>query len=99
MLPKSSGTFQKCREPLLITQDGEAKLVVMDIKSYEEQEQTLALLRMLALGNKEVEQGKFRDAEDVFAELDKRIAEDDSRPHDTFDWEAIKKEAQARWQQ
>lgn len=59
------------REPLLITQDGEAKLVVMDIKSYEEQEQTVALPRMLALGNKEIEQGKFRDAEDVFAELDK----------------------------
>lgn len=43
----------------------------MDIKSNEEQEQTVALLKMLALGNKEIEQGKFRDAEDVFAELDK----------------------------
>ncbi len=63
--------ISESREPLLITQDGEAKLVVMDIKSYEEQEQTVALLRMLALGNKEIEQGKFRDAEDVFAELDK----------------------------
>ncbi|MDD5057426.1 MAG: type II toxin-antitoxin system Phd/YefM family antitoxin [Sideroxydans sp.] len=59
------------REPLLITQDGEAKLVVMDVKSYEEHEQTVALLRILSLGNKEIEQGKFRDAEDVFAELDK----------------------------
>lgn len=68
----------------------------MDIKSIEEQEQTVALLRMLSLGNKEIEQGKFRDAEDVFAELDKRIAEDDSTPHDTVGWEAIKKEAQAR---
>jgi len=62
--------LSESREPLLITQDGEARLVVMDIKSYEEQEQTLALLRLLALGNKEIEQGKFRDAEDVFAELD-----------------------------
>jgi len=43
----------------------------MDVKSYEEQEQTLALLKILALGNREIEQGKFRDAEDVFAELDK----------------------------
>jgi len=40
-------------------------------KSYGEQEQTTALLKMLALGNKKIEQGKFRDAEDVFAELDK----------------------------
>jgi prevent-host-death family protein len=59
------------REPLLITQNGEAKLVVMDVKSYEEQEQTLALLKILALGNKQIEQGKFRDAEEAFAELDK----------------------------
>lgn len=58
------------REPLLITQNGEAKLVVMDVKSYEEQEATLALLKILALGNREIEQGKYRDAEDVFAELD-----------------------------
>ncbi|PPK77636.1 prevent-host-death family protein [Methylobacter tundripaludum] len=59
------------REPLLITQNGEAKLVVMDVKSYEELEETLALLKILALGNREIEQGKFRDAEDVFTELDK----------------------------
>lgn len=59
------------REPLLITQNGEAKLVVMDVKSYEEQEQTLAFLKILALGNKQIEQGQFRDVEDAFAELDK----------------------------
>ncbi len=59
------------RQPMLITQNGEAKLVVMDVKSFEEQEETLALLKILAIGNREIEQGKFRDAEDVFAELDK----------------------------
>jgi len=59
------------REPMLITQNGEAKLVVMDVKSYEEQEEMLALLTLLALGNREIEQGKFRDAEAVFADLDK----------------------------
>lgn len=63
--------ISESREPMLITQNGEAKLVVMDVKSYEEQEETLALLKILALGNREIEQGKFRNAEDVFAELDK----------------------------
>ena len=58
------------REPMLITQNGEAKLVVMDVRSYEQQEETLALLKILAMGNREIEQGHFRDAEDVFAELD-----------------------------
>ncbi len=59
------------REPMLITQNGEAKLVVMDVKSYEEQEETLALLKILALGNREIELGKFRAVENVFTELDK----------------------------
>lgn len=58
------------REPMLITQNGEAKLVVMDVRSFEEREQTLALLKTLALGNREVEQEQFRSAEDVFSDLD-----------------------------
>lgn len=62
--------LSESREPLLITQDGEARLVVMDIRSHEEQEQTLALLRLLALGNKEIEQGRFRDADEVFDVLE-----------------------------
>jgi len=63
------------REPMLITQNGEAKLVVMDVHSYEEQEETLALLKLLALGNQEIEQGKFRLADDVFHDLDKEDAQ------------------------
>lgn len=59
------------REPMLITQNGEAKLVVMDVRSYEEHEETLALLKLLALGNREIEQGKFQSADEVFAEMDK----------------------------
>jgi prevent-host-death family protein len=66
--------LSESREPLPVTQNGEAKLVVMDVKSYEEQEETLVLLKILALGNREIEQGKFRDAEDEFAELDKQSA-------------------------
>lgn len=58
------------REPLLITQNGEAKLVVIDVKSYEERENTLALLKILALGKREIELGQVKDAEDVFALLD-----------------------------
>ena len=59
------------REPLLITQNGEAKLVVMDVQSYEEQAQTLALLKILSLGNHEIEQGLYRTANEVFTDLDK----------------------------
>jgi prevent-host-death family protein len=59
------------REPMVITQNGEATLVVIDVKSYEERENTLALLKILAIGSRELEQGIYRDAEDVFASIDK----------------------------
>jgi prevent-host-death family protein len=59
------------REPLLITQNGEAKLVVMDVFSYEEQQETMALLKILSLGTLEIEKGDFRPDDQVFAELDK----------------------------
>jgi prevent-host-death family protein len=63
------------REPMLITQNGEAKLVVMDVRSYEEQEETLALLKLLALGNREIEQGHFRTADEVFADIDREAVQ------------------------
>ena len=61
--------ISESRKPLLITQNGEAKLIVMDVKSFEEKEETFALLKILALGNREIEKGMFRDAEDVFTDL------------------------------
>ena len=63
-------SISESRQPLLITQNGEAKMAVIDVKSYEEQAETMALLKLLALGNREIENGQFRDAQDVFAELD-----------------------------
>lgn len=60
----------KSGEPMIITQNGEATLVVMDIKSYQEHADTLALLKVLALGQRDIEQGRYRDAEDVFASID-----------------------------
>ncbi|VTU34687.1 type II toxin-antitoxin system Phd/YefM family antitoxin [Variovorax sp. RA8] len=59
------------REPMVITQNGEAKLVVMDVGTFEASQQTLALLKILALGENEIQQGKFRPASEVFADLDR----------------------------
>lgn len=46
-------------------------MVVMDIKSWEEQQETMALLKILAMGNKQIEAGDYRPADDVFADLEK----------------------------
>ncbi|MFP3693247.1 type II toxin-antitoxin system Phd/YefM family antitoxin, partial [Burkholderia sp. SIMBA_048] len=46
-------------EPMLITQNGEAKVVVQDAQSYEDMQQTVALLKILAMGQKDIETGNF----------------------------------------
>lgn len=61
--------FKTDKAPLIITQNGEAKLVVQDIESYEETQETLALLKILALGMKEIEDGETRPAREVFEEI------------------------------
>jgi prevent-host-death family protein len=57
------------REPLVITQNGEAKAVIQDVASFEETQETLALLKILALGNQDIEAGKVKPAADVVARL------------------------------
>lgn len=63
------------REPLVITQNGEAKAVMQDVASYEATQETLAMLKLLALGNQEVASGQVKPLSDVVARLkSKRVA-------------------------
>jgi prevent-host-death family protein len=57
------------QEPLVITQNGEAKVVIQDIESYEQTQETMALLKILALGTRQIEEGKVQPAEDVIKRL------------------------------
>jgi prevent-host-death family protein len=62
-------TLAERREPMIITQNGEAKAVLQDVASFEENEATLALLKVLALGSQQVAEGKLEPAADVIARL------------------------------
>ena len=53
------------REPMVITQNGEAKAVLQDVVSFEETQETLALLKLLALGSQEVEAGRTRPLSEI----------------------------------
>lgn len=57
------------REPYVITQNGEAKAVMQDIESYEQTQETLALLKILALGTRQIKDGKVRRVDDVIKRL------------------------------
>ena len=48
------------QDPLIITQNGEAKVIMQDIHSYEQQQETMALLKILALGNRQIDEGKVQ---------------------------------------
>ena len=57
------------REPLLITQNGEAKAVLQDVASYEQAQETLALLKVLALGNQDLAAGRVKSVAQVLTRL------------------------------
>lgn len=49
--------------PLVITQNGEAKAVLQDMASYEAMQETLALLKLLALGQNDIAEGRVEPVE------------------------------------
>ena len=60
------------QEPIVITQNGEAKVVIQDIDSYEKTQQTMALLKILALGIRQVEEGDVVPASEAIKRVRKR---------------------------
>lgn len=59
-------------EPLIITQNGEATVILQDIESYEQTQRSLALLKILALGNQQIEEGQTENASAVIKRLRSR---------------------------
>ncbi len=62
----------RSKTPVVITVNGEAKAVLQDIASYEETQEALALLKILALANKDVVAGKVRPLKAAFAQVRRR---------------------------
>lgn len=62
-------SLHESHEPYIITVNGEAKAVLMDIESYEEDLQTLAMLKLVAIGRKEIAEGKHASAADVMKRM------------------------------
>jgi len=64
------------REPLVITQNGVAKAVLQDVASYEQTQETMSLLKVLALGSRQIEEGKVVSADAAIKRLRKLKARD-----------------------
>jgi prevent-host-death family protein len=57
----------------VITLNGEAKVVVQDIREYEKTQESLALLKILAQSRKSLEEGKIKHVRKAFGDLSKQI--------------------------
>ena len=61
------------RETMIITHHGEAKVILQDVRIYEQTQESLALLKMLAQSSKSIEQGKYRPVSESFDLLRRQI--------------------------
>ena len=57
------------RGAVVITLNGEARAVLLDIHEYEKTQESLAMLKILALSGKSLADGKVRSAEESFRKL------------------------------
>ncbi len=62
------------QQTLVVTHNGEAKVVMQDIRSYERMQETLALLKILTRSKQNIVRGQSKSLDASFTNLDKRIA-------------------------
>ena len=60
------------KEPLIITQNGESRAVLIDIESYQEMKKAFSLLKLIQFSEMDVKSGKAKSAEDVFSNLKRK---------------------------
>ena len=60
---------------MVITQNGEAKAVLVDIVEYEQAQESFSLLKMLAQSKESYHQGKHKPAKKALADVRKRLKE------------------------
>jgi prevent-host-death family protein len=71
--PEIMTELSENREPVIITQNGEAKAVLQDVYSYEQTQETLALLKMIAMSEKDFEEGRVTPAHEALNEIKNRV--------------------------
>ena len=62
------------KNPIIITQNGEAKAVLIDVDTYQNTEDAFALMNIVKLAERDIENGRVRKAADVFNALEERLS-------------------------
>jgi prevent-host-death family protein len=59
--------------PIFVTQNGEAKAVLIDTESFENMQNTIGLLKIIAQGENDIQEGKINSHKDVFKSIEKKL--------------------------
>ena len=62
--------INETHRPVIITQNGEPKAVLQDPKSYEDMRNAIGLLKLISQGEEDIKNGKIRNQEEVFENLE-----------------------------
>jgi len=60
--------------PIIITQNGEAKAVLLDTESYQYMKNSLGILKILSQSEKNIDENKLFTQESIFSELDEKLS-------------------------
>ncbi|MCD4817266.1 MAG: type II toxin-antitoxin system Phd/YefM family antitoxin [Candidatus Cloacimonetes bacterium] len=60
-------------QPLILTENGDAKVIVQNIKDYEQFQESIVMLKILALSNKNLQEGKYNQLKESFSSVRNRI--------------------------
>jgi len=60
-------------EPVIVTQNGRARVIIQDLVTYEKTQETLAILELARQGDADIEAGRTQPIKQAFTELRKEI--------------------------
>ena len=65
--------INETHRPMIITQNGEAKAVIQDPKSYEDMRNAISLLKLLSFAEEDIKNGNTHSEEDVFNSVEELL--------------------------
>lgn len=61
--------------PIIITQNGDARAVLQDPKSYENMRNAIGILKLISQGEADIRKGKVKSQDDVFNSIETKLKE------------------------
>ena len=66
--------INETHRPMIITQNGEAKAVIQDPKSYEDMKNALAIMKLLSFAEEDIRNENLHNEEDVFSSVEELLS-------------------------